>query len=265
MKEKNGWQKLNAYVDGELDAREAADVANAAAYDTETADQISLLYSLKGGIHEAFPPAPADLMSVLPSPRSRRLPTAVIAILAAAIAACILLVAGPADAPSPRPQDDLFAAARVLHDQWLVQEAADRVDTPPVVLAALTRFGRLPVVPDLDSTGLSIGLFSVSDLSGARLLQIGYRGQHGCHLSLFVFPAEKLPVVAFRVSDRLERVHAWRIEDLGYLLFARGMDENRFSLIAEKVEHSTRVKAPLDERARQQLAENKRKSARCEA
>jgi hypothetical protein len=265
MTESIGWRKLNAFVDGELDAREAADVANAAAHDTETADQISLLYSLKGGIHEAFPSAPDSLASVLAARRSRRLPTAVVAILALAIAACVMLVAGPADTPPEQPQNDLFASARALHDEWLVHEAADRVDTPPVVLAALSRFGRLPVVPDLESTGLTVGLVSVSDLAGARVLQIGYRGQHGCHLSLFVFPEERLPVAAFSISDRLERVHAWRIEDLGYLLFARGMDDSRFALIAEKVEHSTRIKAPLDERARQELAANKRDSARCKA
>ncbi len=258
------WRTLNAYVDGELGSREAAEVAHAAGHDPETAEQISLLYHVKGGVHEIFPSAPDGLVSVLPR-RRRRYPMLAAAALAAAVGAAAMMLPVPAGTPTLELRESVFDSARAMHDRWLVHEMTDAVDTPPVVLAALSRFGRLPVVPDLESTGLSVGLVKVSDLQGGRVLQIGYRGQHGCHLSLFVFAGDQLPVSGIHALDRTERAHAWRVEDLGYLLFAKGMDESRFSLISQKVEHATRVNAPLDERARQELAQNKRNSANCEA
>ena len=136
---------------------------------------------------------------------------------------------------------------------------------PTVVLAALSRFGQVPVVPDLESTELAIALVTVSNSPAGRVLQIGYRGNHGCYLSLFVFAHGGLPKSPVRVAIGNDRAYGWRVDDLGYLLFAKGMDETRLTLIADKVEQATRDHAPLDSLARQQLAENKRNSASCHA
>ena len=259
------WRKLNAYVDAELDQRDAAEVACAAGRDPGVAEQISLLYHVKCGVHEAFSSAPpADLASLMPPPKPR------IALKAVAAAAAVVIAAGlfafsvlRTDAPTGAGQAEFMASARALHGQWLQHELSDRVDTPPVVLAALTQFGRLPLVPDLESTGLSVALVSVADLSAGRVLQIGYRGHHGCHLSLFVVAGTSLSDAAIGDREALERSHAWQVDDMGYLLLARGMDTGRFTQIAEKVEHATRVGAPLDEEARQQLAENRLHSTSC--
>ena len=68
-----------------------------------------------------------------------------------------------------------------------------------------------------------------------------------------------------QVSTGKQRAYGWRVGDLGYLLFAVGMDPNRLALIADEVEKATRAHAPLDAEARQQLADNKRHSTTCHA
>jgi hypothetical protein len=259
------WSTLNAYVDGALEPAAAAAVADAAGADPRIAEQIALLYQLKGASHGAMPDAPAELAGALARCRSKPL------LALAAVAATVFLV-GTAIAVglyrmhTPALSEDLLATARTLHEKW---EEADRhrpADAPPAaVLAALSGFGQMPFVPDLESTELTIGHITVSKGPAGRVLQIGYRGNHGCHLSLFVLTHARLPEMRVRVAMGRERAYGWRVHDLGYLLFAEGMDESRLTLIADKVEQATRSRAPLDRQAEEQLAENKRESAPCRA
>jgi hypothetical protein len=255
---------MNAYVDGELDASTAAEIAHAAGSDPAVADQIALLYQLKGSIHAAAAPPPSDLAGLLPARRSMLRP----AIAATLLALAIGLGAwwSLAIRQTPALPAELVSEARSLHYRWLDADAAGlAVAQPGVLFAALSRFGRVPMVPDLESTGLTVATVSVREAMGGQLLQIGYRGHHGCHLSLFVVTDKVLPTAAVELDNGTDLAHGWRVGELGYLLFAKGMDKSRFALIAEKVEHATRVNAPLDQRARQELAENKRNSTSCHA
>jgi hypothetical protein len=166
-------------------------------------------------------------------------------------------------APDTRP---ILASARALHERWLQTDMTGEVESTPVVLAALTRFGRLPVVPDLESTGLEIATVGVFDEQpDSPMLQIGYRGHHGCHLSLFVVADRQLRLPVDPGATGREQSSAWQVGDLGYLLFAIGMDQSRFDLIAEKVEHATRTSAPFSVLDQQQLAANRQASTRCQA
>jgi hypothetical protein len=263
--EKPTWQILNAYVDGELGPKEAADVARAAGVQADVTEQISLLYKVKGGVEAAFPSAPEDLASLIPPPRRRlRRPAIAAAIVVAAAGTLAMLCLLPLGTALSPTSNEFIATARIMHDRWLTDEKANTVDRPPVVLAALRQFGRLPLIPDLESSGLSIGLVSVSGEPGRRVLQIGYRGHHGCHLSLFVFAGGQHMVAATLTNNPLERFHAWHVGDLDYSLFAKGMDKSRFELIGEKVENATRVNRPLDRNDRTELAENKRNTTRCQ-
>ena len=230
-----------------------------------TASEIATLYKLKGVSHGAAPEPPVDLRALLPQQR-RIWPGAMAACVAAAIliGTAVWMPVPTARAPALPP--DLLAEARTLHGAWLAAEARGMADTPPaVLLAALTTFGRMPVIPDLTSTALDIDLVKVAEGPDGRMLQVGYRGNHGCHLSLFAFVDRHMPEAAVRVAAGNDRAYGWRVGDLGYLLFAVGMDEGRLALIAEKVEAATRVHAPLDAAAQAQLAENKRHSATCQA
>ncbi len=260
------WSTLNAYVDGALDAGAAAAVADAAGSDDGgTAEKIALLYQLKGVSHATAPTPPGDLADLLPKRRPRWRATfaaAAVALLMVGSAIWVSLSGGGA----PTLPSDILTTARLLHSQWLsFDETKTSVAEPVVLLAALSQFRQAPVVPDLDSTELAIGLVTVADGPKGRVLQVGYRGDHGCHLSLFVFANDELPETPVEGEDGLEHAYGWRVDSLGYLLFANGMDQSRLALIADKVEHATRTHAPLDSRAREQLAENKRHSASCHA
>ncbi len=264
------WSTLSAYVDGELEADAAAAVADVAGRDGgATAETIALLYQLKGVTRAAAPALETvrELVDLLPGSR-RRWPAALVA-----AAAAVLLVASATwvslsltATRAPTLPSDVLATARSLHGQWLSFDDAKPSSAEPVVLlAALSEFGHAPIVPDLESTKLAIGLVTVAHGPRGPVLQIGYRGNHGCHLSLFVFANHELPNATVEVADGPDHAYGWRVDGLGYLLFAKGMDPTRLALIAEKVEAATRAHAPLDGKAREQLAENKRVSASCHA
>lgn len=263
-----GWKTLNAYVDGELSPQEAAEVACAAGANPRIADQIALLYHAKSGAHAAMPPAPDDLSSLIPSVPLLRLGWRRSAAVAAGLAfACVLGVSmwWATLTQAPETGSPVFASARALHQRWLQNDVTGQVETTPVVLAALTRFGHLPVVPDLESTGLEIATVGVFDEQpDVPMLQIGYRGHHGCHLSLFVVADGLLPGPTDLGATGREQTSAWQVGKLGYLLFANGMDQSRFDLIAEKVERATRTSTPLSVQDRQQLAANHQASTRCQ-
>ena len=259
------WETLNAYVDGALASGEAAAVAEAAGNDPRIADQIACLYRLKGVTPEALPAAPDDLRDLIRE-RPRR---SYRGLVAAAVLAVVAIGAAwlwmPAKPMTGLP-DAAIVAARDLHDDWLANDSGALSEAPPsVVMAALSQFRRVPVIPDLSSAKLTIERVTVSGQADEHLLQIGYRGNHGCHLSLFVFAGGGLPEEMEQVRFGLEEAYGWQVDELGYLLFAKGMDRGRLAFIAREVEEATRSGVPFDERARQALAENKAKSASCVA
>jgi len=268
-RERPDWPTLNAYVDGELDARTAGAVAEAAGSDSAVADQIACLYQLKGVMPAVPPPAPADLGEFLPKQRRRP-----VAGMIAAAAAAVVLVIGVAlfQALSPGPDqsarlpEPAVAAARTLHMDWLATDNGPNAGAPPsLVLAAMSQFSQPPVIPDLTSSKLTIERVTVTDQPEGHVLQVGYRGNHGCHLSLFIFANGTLPSRMVQEVSGTERAYGWQVADLGYMLFAVGMDNARYDLIARKVEEATRSGTSFDEKTRQALAESKVKSASCTA
>jgi len=267
-RERPDWPTLNAYVDGELDARQASAVAEAAGSDAAVAEQIACLYRLKGVMPAVPPAAPADLRDHLPKPRRRPvagiLAAAAVVILVVGVALIQALGATPED--STRLPGPALAAARTLHLDWLATDSGPNAGAPPsLVLAAMSQFNRPPVIPDLTSSKLTIERVTVTDQPDGQVLQVGYRGNHGCHLSLFIFANGTLPSRLVREDRGTERAYGWEVADLGYLLFAVGMDSARYDLIARKVEEATRSGTPFDDKTRQALAESKAKSASCVA
>lgn len=270
------WQTLNAYVDGALDAAAAAGVAEAAGNDPAIAAQIAGLYQLKGVSHAAFPAAPDELKAkALPRRRRRgHLAGIVAALLAVAAVLAGLWLGGfwsEGERLGLRPEGgalpgDLVATARRLHGEWLASAEARADDPPATLITALSHFRQLPTVPDLESARLTVAQVRFADRDGAPVLQVGYLGHHGCHLSLFVFAAPgHLPDRMVRLDSGLERAYGWQAGRLGYMLFARGMDSAMLDLIAHKVEGQTRTHALFDGPTREALADRKRNSARCAA
>jgi len=264
--ERPDWTTLNAYVDGELSSGEAAAVARAAGADANVAEQIAVLYKLKGGVLEALPPAPDDLAALLSPPAAPRRTGRLGVGLAAACLVCALALGGLWAARETVTADTgLLDRARILHAEWLAADTRGDAMPTPAVFDMLSSFGRLPIVPDLTSTGLDIVKVSVVDGTAQKLLHVAYRGHHGCHLSLFVASDTTLPGSPVSPDAGLELVHSWQAGELSYMLYALGMDQRRFDLISQKVERATRDAAPLDALDRQQLAANSLGAAPCHA
>lgn len=259
------WRTLNAYVDGELDARAAGAVAEAAGSDPAIAGEIASLYRLKGVTHDLFPPAPPDLALTLSRSARRRWRLAGIA--AAALVAAVALAALWAGLGSERRAlpADVLTTARALHSEWLSTQSGEAGEESPTLMSALGHFRQVPVVPDLESARLTITRVRLAEWAGGPVLQVGYRGIHGCRLSLFVFTTAEMPEAMVRVDEGLERAYGWRSNRLGYMLLARGMDRQMLDLIARKVEEETRTHTPFDEGTRNLLAVRKRQSESCTA
>ncbi len=263
MSRRPDWETLSAYVDGELDAQAAGRVAEAAGREPAVAAEIAALYRLKGLAGAAGVPPPPDLVAGIGRPKPPLWRTALLAGAAAAVLGLGFWVAWPPGNPPGLPPAAV-QTARELHEKWL--EAGAARDVPAArMLAALSDFGRMPSIPDLTGTGLTVGFVDSAKRAGGNVLQVGYRGKHGCHLSMFVFRDAGLAETPTEMASGKILAYGWQARDLDYLLFAEGMDRNRFDLIGREVEAATRRGRPLDERDQLRLAENKRESAACRA
>lgn len=258
------WRTLNAYVDGELDPEAAGRVAEAAGRDPSVAGQIAALYRLKGIARSAVAPSPPDLMEGVAVPVRPAVGRVAIGALVAALALGAGLWFAPTPRTTPAVPPAVMRAARDLHEKWLVT-GSPRATSAAKMLAALSNFGSTPSIPDLRGTGLTIGFVASEKRAGHRVLQVGYRGRHGCRLSLFVFHDIGFARRSAEVVSGNILAYAWEARDLAYLLFAEGMDRNRFELIGREVARATRRGRPLDAREQTRLAQNRRESTSCKA
>jgi len=183
---------LNAYVDGDLPESVAAWVAEAAGFGAAVSASLALIYHLKGSMRSAMPRAPGGLASPIPisvRPTPMRYWLAAAVAVAAVVALGALFQAFRADGTTTAQmaRTEIFVdEARLLHDDWLARDTDQSAKLSPATMGTLARYRRLPVVPDMESSGLKIRLVQLLHAAGERILQICYRGHHGCHLSLFV-------------------------------------------------------------------------------
>jgi anti-sigma factor RsiW len=260
------WQTLNAYVDGELSAAEAAEVARALADDRALAEQVASLSRLKASVQDLG----EGIEIALPGPRRRAWRPA-----ALAASLVVALAIGLAAALVPWPGSDLpawLAQARALHEAWNMAEdqAAAAPAAGGVVLVALSQLGPegylKAYLPDLSSARLRLSHLEIVALPGARgeALHAGYRGTRGCKVSLLMLAdGAALPKELTRHDEGGLRTYAWRTGGPGYLLVAEGMDEARLALIAETVHRATLEHSPFDVETRTALRESRARSKPC--
>ena len=260
-------ETLNAYVDGELDPAQAAEVAERISRNPALAREVATLTRLKGAASAAFDTS--VFVPILTEPaRPRRWRTA-----SAAAAAIVLLVAtGLAVWQEDRPASPVWLNAALLqHDTMAKATATDRLQ--PAALAVASNFQ--PFIPDLAAARLQ-PVAAVPFLAGNGAATAGiaihFRGTRGCKLSYFAFMlgtdettlGEALALLDPRTTQGHEG-HAWRVGEIGYVLLARGMDTGRLSTLAEMIHAASRKHRPLDEAARSQLAQNRAASRPCVA
>lgn len=259
-------QDLNAYIDGELSPEDVARVAHAIAHDKSIAARVAALTRVKSSLTALADELPRSV--ALPDPhRAFRW-------LGAAAALGIVVAVGVVSmitfAVLDRQDDGWYRRAAAEHSNWAVEPApphAREVDAN-LFLASVERLG-LPVqTPDLFSAGLRLTYLRYiapsETLAGA--LHLGYTGQHGCKVTLWVSPAPPGLGTAL-IESRFDNLRGfrWRSGDTAYALFATGMAENRFTLIARKVHQATLRQQGFDEDTRVALKNASTNAPPCQA
>lgn len=257
-----GFEVLNAYVDGELDAARAAEVARAVAEDPRMAREVAALSRLRSAVAESIEASPLRIDISHAHGRSR-----------SAIAACAALVMFVAASVlvsglGHDRQAEWLARSWQIHRGWSLDGVAARSE-PASDDGYRGYAAELPgaYVPDLSASRLSLVHAVVTSFTGNhKALLAGYRGTRGCKISLLIFtsgPGLGEGLGHFR--DDGNEAYAWRTGKLGYVILSDGMDSDRFRLLAESVRETSREHLPFDEKTRLALRESRDASAPCTA
>ncbi len=220
------FEMLSAYVDGELDAADAAHVAAAAAADPKLATAIARLQALRASVADGIP----DFVH-LPTPRVRKPWAQWHRAAVAASVAFVLMIGAFAIVdkdPSPRALGlaTEFAPAVAVHDRWL---ESSQPALPPEAASAAP-FDRL-----LAATGLRLVLKDRTVLDGGtETVHSRFVGERGCRLSVFESAAS-----GSADPERMEIGHEgalllarWTDGRSDFTVVARDMDPVRFATIA---------------------------------
>jgi hypothetical protein len=263
--ERPSLEELNAYVDGELSAERTADVARHIAQDPAIARQVAALTRLRSVLPHAID-VPALEMPA--QPKRHRLQTMT---LAAACVALLLLVSGMTILHfKERTITSAWQEAAIIaHDAWHLPPA-DRSGALGGVRQEAVIQDSHPsgaYVPDLSASKLSIVFVDANrELLGRPAIVIGYAGTRGCKVTLLASIGASQEADEFRFLMLGENAaYAWGAGEVDYLLIAKGMDRQRFDLIAESVFRATNERSPFDEDTRTALLDNRMKSKLCMA
>lgn len=241
------WETLNAYVDGELSASEAARVADAVAQDPELARQVSLLTSLKASVAGSVPRF--DLLPIdNPSPRRpRRL---IYATAATVLALGVLVGVMIANSGLMSPRSGIGLAESV-HTEWLhTLERKQGSEAAHLLKSNLDTLRLDAYVPDLTQVQLAFDGVRAVRARGGDGLHVGYLGPHGCQVSLVIFPGHGgLAASLHRQVRSGLPVFSWTTGESNFHLLAYGMDPVRFEQVAGVVYRLTRNRLPLDPEA----------------
>lgn len=237
-------ERLNAYVDGELDAAEAAEVAALIASDRDAARLVAMMARVKSGVRDAFPSS-LETGDVLPGRRPWPARALAAACLLLTVAATSWILLRP-----PAPPGDIIAMALQYHDGWH-NAVADR----PEAASVTPDF----TVPDLTAAGLTVSTVQTGVALGAvTAAHVTYEGSRGCRLSLYAYPAQPgVPEISADLGAET-LIERWNAGALDYLLIARLMDGRRFGVIAAALREATSRALPMDDRTRTAMSRTRR-------
>lgn len=265
------WERLNAYVDGELTPNEAAAVARDIAQNPGTAKTTATLSSLKSALLEQTE-VPRDF-KLLPPAAARKKPAFWQAAHTAAAAAVLVvcMAAGSLwhwdavrDENAQLPMASWHQQAAHIHQDWVAKRTNER---PPALNIPATAALTAPEIriPDLSDSGLTpILLEAEAHLGNMTGYRVGYGGTQGCRISFFVLQGDgEIPAHLTARKDGGPQALAWRHDQAHYLLLAEGMAEARFDLIARTLRNVTADWRPLSPEIRTALQQNRQKSAPC--
>lgn len=253
------WGKLNAYVDGELPPDEAAEIAEALVRAPQLARQVATISALKAAIHDSAPPFAGPLPEQLH--RSRPLRPRLFAATAALLLTLLCTTVWFAELHRAPPG---IALAERSHQQWLAAPARHPTGQAGEALRVRLDALRLAYVPDLTQVGLVFDSVRQISARASRGLHVGYRGPHGCVVSLVVFEGAGDHDTPLTPLARGQHT-AWRWTTGGasFFLLAPAMDPVRLAGTAEVVQRLTRARLPLDSEAILALAQSRQGAAPC--
>lgn len=233
---------IGAYVDGELDEADSARMAARIAEDPELARRVAAVAALKRAI-SGFGAEAAVVPVRLPGAPGRmrgglwqKLTGLAAASLAGAALAAALMWPGYRQ-DTARTADggavpilsgtlggfDVIEVFAALHDEWI---SAEDAAVQAGLMAAASAW------PDLTAAGLTL-VRERNVLGATGIVHAGYRGSHGCRLSLFRIagtdqgPAQ--PVVRQEAGLQLA---SWQNDRGRFVMLTRGMDGHRFATLA---------------------------------
>jgi hypothetical protein len=250
--------RLDAYIDGELDAVAAAEVAAAVARDRALAARVATLARLKAETRRAFAAPAMPLAATVPRRPRRTLLAALAA--AAAVAAAVLVWSGWRIESA-----GWLEPALAQHGAWIAGQAAgDRVDLHASrLMVGLHDLGSGAQIVDLSAADLQIAKIEFVTAGGmARAVHVGYLGSRGCRVSLWIGRGGG-PAAPLQARFGGTSAEAWQVDRLTYVLLATGMAAERFELIARSVREATVRRAPFTAEARQALRESRDHSLPC--
>jgi anti-sigma factor RsiW len=255
------WEELNAYVDGELAAEEAARVARAVADNPALAEQVARLTRLKALVDADAADMPE--IRIAPMAVRRRLGAAAAGLAAIAAAALLALYALPGNEVDAGTERALAA-----HEAWAEFGAGQSANgvSAASYLAASQALGPRLYIPDLSAARLRVVRVSSVAARGGNpaAVHVGYAGTRGCRISLWVAPAgPRIPETPTARGDGSNTVFSWRVGSLGYTMIASGMDAERFDLIVRAAHRATKDFAPPESETRIALRRSRDVSAPC--
>lgn len=261
MNEYIEFETLNAYVDGELDAARAADVALAVAGDPALARQVAILSRMRSVLIETVEKPDINLGISKRSENRYRRPLIAACIALLMFAASALAVTGFYNQGSA-PQ--WFVAVADAHNNWPEEKRAIDDLAKPAGLPGPGIFNGA-FIPELEAAKLYISHIAESvGPAGAKLITVRYRGTRGCRITLYIstdvlaFPPEKT-----LFKQERQQAYAWRSGKYGYGVIAEGMDISRYQLIVETMYQAIKRYQPIDPETRVALGESRRRSVPC--
>ncbi len=245
MNKQIAWKALNAYVDGELSPADAAGVAKAVAEDTALARQVAYLTSLKARVSEL---QPCHTPTIDLSDPGRHYGQSALVASVALFTLLGVLLSGLVFMGGRTLPAGQIAYAEAAHGEWRISSTkASQPDQSEVLKASLEALKLDVQIPDLTKVRLTYDGIRKVTMGADDGLHIGYRGPHGCMVSVIVFDNPKdltEDIGVFKRSDRT--VYGWRTRSTGVYLLADRMDPNRLLEITRVVHRLMKTQSLLD-------------------
>lgn len=260
------WERLNAYVDGELDPRSRAEVAAAVAAHANLAAQVAMLSRLKAAVDDTLEAvAWKDVVPKRASPWRehpwRRMAAAAI-LVAIAIAATIQW----------RGEDNRvawLAPPIAAHDAWVASGASGLAGgRAGALLVGFATLGADVEIPDLSAGKLSMSgaQFVAADGDDPPAVHVAYSGTRGCRVTLWItLPPNGLGSdLTLYESAGPYRVYGWRAGNLAYVLVS-AVAPVRLEVIARTAHKVTLERAQPDVEMATALRRSRAESPPCPA